>query len=134
MMASLENRNGSWRVIFCSEGERRYFTLGEVSKSEAATYKSSTEELLRLLDRKLISIPAGCSIEDFMSHRGKPPEYAAPTPEGETVLTLAELRTAYFRSQQKKLEQTTLDGIDLHFNHLARILGQDRLVHGLTRS
>ena len=30
--------------------------------------------------------------------------------------------------QEKKLEQTTLDGIKLHFDHLERVLGKDRLM------
>jgi integrase len=131
-MASLESRNGSWRIIFCHNGERRYFTLGEVSASDAAVHKASTEELLRLLNRNLIALPAGCTIEDFMFHRGKPPEYAA-TSNGKKELTLGDLREAYFRSQEKKLEQTTLDGIRLHFDHLTRILGAKRLIPTLMR-
>jgi integrase len=118
-MASIENRNGSWRVIFRHQGEKRYFTIGDVSASDATTFKASTEELLRLLARNLVSIPLGCSIEEFMFHRGKPPMVA-----NKTEITLSELREAYLASQEKKLEQTTLAGIRLHFNHLERILGR----------
>jgi integrase len=132
-MASIESRNGSWRVIFRYKGEKRYFTVGEVSAADASVFKASTEELLRLLNRKLISIPSGCSIEDFMFYRGKPPEYAAATSNGKKDLTLSDLREAYFRSQEKKLEQTTLDGIRLHFDHLTRILGPKRLIPTLLR-
>ena len=133
-MASMQNRNGSWRVIFRYNGEKRHFTIGEVIRRGCdATYKASTDELLRLLKRNLISIPAGCSIEDFMFHRGKPPEFVAATEEEKQKLTLADLRDAYFRSQEKKLEQTTLDGIRLHFDHLHRILGPKRLVPTMTR-
>ena len=57
-----------------------------------------------------------------MFHRGKPPEYEAAS-NGKKELALGDLREAYFRSQEKKLEQTTLDGIRLHFDHLTRILG-----------
>jgi integrase len=132
-MASLERRNGSWRVIFCYKRERRYFTIGEVSAAEAAVYKVSTEELLRLINRKLLSIPAGCTIEDFMFHQGKPPQDIAVAVERKE-LTLGELREAYFRSQEMKLEQTTLDGIRLHFDHLERILGGKSLVSLTTRA
>lgn len=131
-MASIESRNGSWRVIFRYNGDKRFFTIGEVSAADAAVHKASTEELLRLLKRDLVSIPSGCSIEDFMFHRGKPPEYAA-TSNGKHELTLGDLREAYFHSQEKKLEQTTLDGIRLHFGHLTRILGSKRLLSTLTR-
>ena len=131
-MASLEIRNGSWRVIFCYKRERRYFTVGEVSAAEAAVYKASTEELLRLVNRNLLSIPSGCTVEDFMFHKGKPPEHVAATERSE--LTLAELREAYFKSQEKKLEQTTLDGIRLHFDHMERILGGKSVIPLMSRS
>src|SRR5205814_3392158 len=49
-------------------------------------------------------------------------------------LTLAELKDAYFASQEKKLEQTTIDGIRLHFDHLARILKPGRVVPAMTRA
>ena len=118
-MASIENRNGSWRVIFRYNGNKRHFTIGEVSASDASTFKASTEELLRLLTRNLVSIPMGCSVEDFMFYRGNPPARKAAH-----ELTLAELREAYFTSQEKKLEHNTIEGIRLHFNHLERILGK----------
>jgi integrase len=120
-MASIENRNGSWRVIFYWKNQKRAFAVGEVSATDASVYKASTEELLRLLKRNLVSIPAGCSVEDFMFHRGKPPGHIAAVEKRD--LTLTELREAYFKSQDKKLEETTLDGIRLHFDHLERILG-----------
>jgi integrase len=132
-MASLESRNGSWRVVFRFRSEKHHFTVGEVSAADAAAFKASTEELLRLLNRNLITVPAGCSIEDFMFHRGKPPEYAAAS-NGTKDLTLGNLREAYFRSQEKKLEETTLEGIKLHFDHLERFFGPKRLIPALTRA
>ena len=132
-MASIEKRNGSWRVVFRYKREKRYYTVGEVDSADAAVYKASTEELLRLLKRNLIDIPAGCPIEDFMFHRGKPPEHVVATAVERKELTLQELRTAYFLAQEKKLEQTTLDGIRLHFDHLVRILGGRSVVSLISR-
>lgn len=127
-MASIENRNGSCRVVFRYKAQKRCFTIGELSPADAVAYKASTEELLRLLDRNLVTVPPGCSVEDFMFHKGKPPVKAADRQE----LTLSELREAYLASQEKKLEQTTLDGIRLHFSHLERILGRV-VVQDITR-
>ena len=133
-MAALQCRNGSWRVIFRYKKEQCTFTIGEVDTADAAVYKASTEELLRLLKRNLLTVPAGCPIERFMFYRGKPPEHAATEAAAHKELTLADLRDAYFRSQEKKLEQTTLDGIRLHFGHLVRVLGGKRLIPPLTRA
>jgi len=132
-MASLQNRNGSWRVIFRYKGQWHAFTIGEVSAADAAVHKASTEELLRLLKRNLLDLPSGCTIEHFLFHRGKPPEHETATSNAKKELTLAELRDAYFQSQEKKLEQTTLDGIRLHFDHLTRILGPKRIIPTLAR-
>lgn len=132
-MASLQNRNGSYRVLFRYKGQWRAFTIGEVTPTDAASYKGSTEELLRLLNRNLVNIPTGCTIEDFLFHRGKPPEGVASTPERKE-LTLTELREAYFKARQIKLEETSLDGINLHFRHLSRLLGGKRAVATLTRA
>src|SRR5262249_23403076 len=115
------------------KNEKHYFTVGEVGAADAAVYKASTEELLRLLKRNLVSIPRGCSIEDFMFHRGKPPEQPDEAVE-KKELTLAALRDAYFASQQKKLEQTTLDRINLTFEHLTRVLGGKAVIPLMSRS
>lgn len=132
-MASLQSRNGSWRVLFRYKGQWHAFTIGEVSAADAAVHKASTEELLRLLKRNLLDLPSGCTIEHFLFHRGKPPEHETATSNAKKELTLAELRDAYFKSQEKKLEQTTLDGIRLHFDHLTRILGPKRIIPTLAR-
>lgn len=120
-MASIEFRNGSSRIVFRHNGRRHKFTIGEVDDQTAEIYRSSTDELLGLLKRNLVLIPAGISIEDFMFHRGKPPAPAAPN--GDRQLTLDGLHSTYLKSQERKLEQNTLEGIGLHFRHLVRILG-----------
>jgi hypothetical protein len=99
-MASFQNRNGSWRVIFRYKGQWHAFTIGEVNSTDAAVYKASTDELLRLLKRHLLTLPAGCTIEHFHFHRGKPPEHETATSNAKKELTLAELRDAYIKSQE----------------------------------
>jgi integrase len=70
-----------------------------------------------------------------MLHRGKPPDEVEGAPLVEPKeLTLVELRAAYFRSQEKKLEHTTLAGIRLHFDHLDRILKGKSVVSSISRA
>jgi len=83
------------------------------------------------LKQNLVHLPAGCDIVTFVQHDGKPPEYAA---SDNRQLTIGQLHEAYARSQKHKREQTTLDGIQLHFKHLTRILGSNRLIPALTRA
>jgi integrase len=124
-VASLEKRNGSWRVVFRYKGEKRHYTIGEVTPAEAHVYKATTEELLRLLNRNLLNVPQGCIIEKFMLHRGHPPEdVCRPAAGGASAnITLAELREGYRKAQEGKLEQTTLDVTAQHFAHFLRLLG-----------
>jgi integrase len=130
-MAWLQSRNGSWRVLFRFQGQQHTYWLGEVTESEANTTKAKTDYWLMRLEQGLAHLSGGCSVVDFVQHDGNPPTFLA-TPNKD--LTLVKLCTLYAASQKQKLEQTTLDGIELHFKHLKRILGPDKLVLPLTHA
>jgi integrase len=128
---ALQCRNGSWRVIFWYAGKQHTFWVGEVDESEARAVNAKVDYWLMRLKQNLVALPPGCDVVTFVQHDGKP---QADTPPPAKELTLADLRGTYLQSQQKKLEQTTLDGISLHFDHLTRVLGGKRLVPALTRA
>jgi integrase len=130
-MAWLQCRNGSWRVLFRHKNEQHTFWLGEVEEHEARAVAAKVDYWLMRIKQNLVHLPPGCDIVTFVQHDGKPPDHPSPQ---QKELTLADLREAYFKSQEKKLEQTTLDGIRLHFHHLTRILGPKRLIPVLTRA
>jgi hypothetical protein len=130
-MAGLQSRNGSWRIIFWYKGKQHSFFLGEVAESEARAVGAKVDYWLMRLKQKLVDLPPGCDVVTFVQHDGHPPEHPKPAKK---ELTLGDLQDVYFRSQEKKLEQTTLDGIRLHFDHLTRILGPKRLITPLTRA
>jgi len=130
-MAGLQNRNGSWRVIFRYQGKQHSFWIGQVGEKEAETVSGRVDYWLMRFKQNLVELPAGCDIVTFLEHDGKPPQYVSTRNKD---LSLASLRDAYLDSQQRKLEQTTLDGIGLHFNHLVRIFGPDKLVPTTTRA
>ena len=73
-MASLQIRNGSWRVIYRYSGEQHFVTIGEADESEAQGVKARYEYLLRLLKQRLLSLPPGMDIVSFLRHDGKPAE------------------------------------------------------------
>ena len=130
-MAGLQSRNGSWRVIFRYKKKQHTFWLGEVEESEARAVGAKVDYWLMRLKQNLAHLPNGCDVVTFVQHDGKPPDHPQPQRE---ELTLATLRDVYFKSQEKKLEETNLKGIALHFNHLYRILGPNQLVPTLTRA
>jgi integrase len=132
-MAWAEQRGGSWRIVFRYQNAKHSFSVGEIGEADAEAFCGTTEELLRLLKRNIVTLPDWCGIEEFMLHRGKPPAPVPTDAEGKLELTLNGLRDAYIESQQGKLEETTLAAIRLHFGHLLRLLGGDRSVAALKR-
>jgi hypothetical protein len=72
------------------------------------------------LKQRLLHLPPGTDIVTFVQFDGKIPEEA---PEG-GELTLAQLKDKYLATHRNgSLEQSTLDGIELHFKHLAGTIG-----------
>ncbi len=63
-MASLQERSGSWRVIFRFSGVQHLLTIGEVEETEAQGVKARYEYLLRLLKQRLLTLPSGMDIGD----------------------------------------------------------------------
>jgi integrase len=125
-MAAIQERSGSYRVIFRYHGKQHSFTLGRVSEDEANTKLGQANYLLMRLKQGLVAIPPGCDIETFIEHDGKPPgldagrEFPLERPER----TLADLRDAYLGTHSNgTLEHHTLRGIKRHFRHLGRHFG-----------
>jgi len=131
-MAWVQSRSGSFRVLFRHGGKQHTFWLGEVSEREAQTTADKVDYWLMRIKQGLVSLPPGCDVVEFVQHDGKPPEHIT-APGSPAAITLASLRDTYLKAQSKKLEDTTLAGIELHFAHLTRLLGPDRVISTLAR-
>lgn len=122
-MATIQNRNESFRILFVHHGKRYTFPLGKVPREVAESKAAKTDEVLALLKSGYIKVPPAVDIVTFVRHEGKPP--AAPTTTNGVALTLSELRDKYLATHRNgALEATTLDGIEIHFKHLAATLGE----------
>ena len=126
-MATVQERNGSYRVIFNYRGKQRAFTLGRVAEAEAKAKAAQVDYLLMRLKQGLIEPPDG-DIVTFFIHDGTPPA-AVITTSGSSASrsepTLADLRDRYIETHANgTLEVHTLKGIRRHFGHLARTLGR----------
>lgn len=128
-MASLQHRNGSYRVLFRYNGKQHAFTLGEVSKEEATAKSSQCDYLLLRLKQRLAVLPQGMDIVEYMETDGK------PRPPSETAIartTLDQLQTRYLAAHERSLEATTIEGIKIHFDHLIGFFGKDLCISDLT--
>ncbi len=122
-MASLQNRNGSYRIFFDYQRKQRAFTIGRVSETEATAKADQVNYLLMRLAQGLITLPPGADIVAFLRHDGVIPAVReAPVARGEP--TLAELRDRYIETHGASLEHHTMRGIRRHFRHLCRLLGE----------
>lgn len=117
-MASLQQKGERWYCQFVYQGKRSTFAIGNVSQEEAETKASQVDYLLLRLKQRLIAIPHGMSVVDFIQFDGRAEQL--PPPE---KISLDELRQKYLDANKKALEETTLSGARIHFAHLIRILG-----------
>ena len=92
-MASLQNRNGSYRIFFEYQRKQRVFTIGRVSEAEAKAKADQVDYLLMRLSQGLLAPPPGGDIVAFVRHDGHPP--AGTAARGEP--TLADSVTATSR-------------------------------------
>jgi len=130
-MATLQERNGSYRVLFVYHGKRFTFTVGKVSAEEAKAKADQVDYLLLRLRQQLISLPAGMDIVTFLEFDGKPPQVG--TQAEPKAATLLYLRDQYLTTHKNgTLEKTTVDGMELHFKHLTKTLGEKFPIQALS--
>jgi hypothetical protein len=72
-MASVRIRGKSCACVFCWHNTRRRFTIGTATEQEADAEAVQVEYLLIRLKQRLIALPPGADIVEFVPHDGKPP-------------------------------------------------------------
>jgi hypothetical protein len=95
-MATVQERNKSFRVFFCYHGKRHTLNLGKVSQDEAARKAGQIDYLLLRLKQGLIALPRGITVEDFMLRDGQvtaPEQTVAVSPITFTVARQRYLET-----------------------------------------
>jgi hypothetical protein len=120
-MAGLQEQAGSYRVFFRFRGKQQTFPLGKVSRQEAEAKSAQVDYLLLRLKQRLIELPPGVDITDFLQHDGKPPESAPAAPLGNAPLVT--LRDRFLSMHAGAHEKNTLYTARIHLNHLIDTLG-----------
>jgi len=72
-MAGLQVRGGSYRISFRYRGKHLFVTLGKVSEEEARAKAAQADYLLLRLKQRLIALPPGVGIVDFIRYDGRTP-------------------------------------------------------------
>ncbi len=130
-MASLQERTGTYRVIFRFHGKQHFVMIGKVSPQEAEAKAAQVDYLLMRLKQGLIELPPGVDIAEFVQHDGKPPAPATPASASRKALTLAMLQDRYLATRAAGREKSTLYTDGIHFKHLTATLGEKFPLEGL---
>ncbi len=123
-MASLQERTGTYRVIFRYLGKQYFVMIGKVSPQEAEAKAAQVDYLLMRIKQGLIEVPPGVGIAEFVQHDGKPAAAPAAAVAGRKKLTLATLRDRYLKTRATGREKSTLYTDGIHFKHLIATLNE----------
>lgn len=121
-MAGLQQRSGSFRVFFRYQGRQRVFPLGKISRQEAEAKAAQVDYLLLRLEQRLLALPPGVDIVEFLQFDGKPPSAGPAGPQ--PVTNLVTLRDRYLATHATAQEAKTLYTARIHFSHLIATLGE----------
>src|SRR5262249_20579 len=133
-MASLQERSGSFRILFCYHGKLHTFTLGKVQRDEAETKAAQVDYLLMRLKQRLITLPDGVDIVTFVEHDGKPPADPSREPIPRKAITLGQARERYVQTLSGgAIEDNSLATIKMHLGHFVRTLGEGFVLTELTQ-
>jgi integrase len=121
-VAGLQQRNGGFRIIFRYQGKQRTIHLGGVSREEAEAKAGQVDLLLLRLKQRLIELPPGVTIEDFLINDGqiRKPEQARPA----APVSFATFKQQYLDTHGNgAMETNSLATVAMHLNHFERSLG-----------
>lgn len=129
-MASIQKKGVAFYCQFLYLGQRHTVTIGKVSQEEAEGFRGTAELLLLRLKQKLICIPLGVSITDFILHQGKMTESVVATPER---ISFADFKKRYLETNQDgAMEANSLRTVAMHLEHFQKTLGERFEVQALT--
>ena len=133
-MATIQERNGSFRILFCHGDKRLNFTAGRISRTQAQAHAEKVDELLALLADGTLTLPEGVDVVTFVLHKGRP---LAPKPKPTSddggvpppgaPLPLSAFADRYLEARSGgSMEANSLATARMHFRHLLRTLASRR--------
>ena len=124
-MASLEQRNGKFRLVFRFNGQKFSRTIETESESAAVTLKGSLEQRLKLIKTKMVPPPSeNDDIAEYLIH-GRSVPASTKTERLPDHLSVTELGELFFSSFLKSsIEEGSFRMMQIHRRNLNRHLGK----------
>jgi integrase len=122
-MASVQKKGDAFYCQFIFQGRRRTVTVGKVSRSAAEAFAERAEELLDLIARGRVTVPAAVDICDFVLCDGKAPDpKQAPTV---APITFGQFKELYLEVRRNgSMEPNSLATVEMHLGHFERTFGE----------
>jgi integrase len=128
-MAGVRKKGDAYYCTFRFQGRRYYFTIGNVSASQALAKGVEADETLSLIERGRLIVPEGVKLEDFVASGGKAP-VISPRPE---TITLRQMINSYLATHANgTIEHNSLGTARTHLNQVATSLGEKFRIQSLT--
>jgi len=128
-MAGVRKKGDAYYCTFRFQGQRYYFTIGEVTESQAQAKGVEVNETLDLIERGRLTVPEGVSLEGFVAAGGKVPKLVA-RPE---TTTARQLFDRYLSTHANgTFEESSLGTARSHLNQLIGTLGERFRIQSLT--
>src|SRR5438067_2294385 len=132
-MASLLKKGDSFYCQFYYLDRRYTVTIGEVGRDEAEDFAGAVGQLLRRIKQKLIHVPAGVAITDFVVAGGEVTPVEQAVAAATEPASFAALRQKYLDTHRGgAMEQNSMQTIEMHLRHFERTLGAGFLIRQLT--
>jgi hypothetical protein len=120
-MASLEQRNGKFRIIFRYRGQKYTRSLKTTNQRAAAATLARVEDNLSRLELGHLTLPEGAAVSTFVLSDGRLEQRPGVT---KLLKTLEQLLDEFLASLTPgALEPTTEHCIRIHIGHFKRVLG-----------
>ncbi len=123
-MASLEQRNGNYRIVFRYAGRKFSQSLATNDISVAAGLKAALEQRIKLVKTNVLPPPpTECSIEDYLIH-GTTVQLESQSPSISKSPTFSEACEIYFGSfLRSSIEEESFKMLQTHKRNLIRHIG-----------
>lgn len=119
-MATVEQRNKKFRLIFYFQGKRYATSLKTTEQREADAAAGSVDRTLMLMQQGVLALPEGADLVTFVLSGGRLDEKPKPPP----IRTLAELKDRYVQAVGLgAMETNSLNTVKMHLNHFVKTLG-----------
>ena len=134
IMASLEKRNGWYRLIFRLDGEKFSKSLNTESKRAAEACLVKVKDSLHRYELGMLTIPKGADpLPVLLNGQPKKPT-AKSSPKRRKSVTIKKAWQVFQDTlPENSLEKNTLSGMATHVDHLARLIGRRVKISKITK-